>query len=328
VCVSIDPVVSIRWFLQATILVFFAWSLLQLHISRVEFLTCCVLAIVPEAVLGIGQFIGQEVIGSKWLGISSQLPSTLGVSVVEVGTKRILRAYGGLPHPNILGGWLAFGLVAATQIQKRTWVYVVTFLFSVALVCTFSRSAWIAAALGLLISGVSLWRASWTLDDKLRIIKTGLVILVSVGLVGIGVRDILFVRVSGDARLEQKSTDERMGAIRNAWSLIQNHPVLGSGPNTAIKVLDEAGLGIVPPHLTFVLILLETGILGALGLILLLGYWIRLRGAQVILSLFILLPLALFDHYLWSLWAGQCLLMLAMVYSLTKDEKSVKNAEA
>jgi len=188
-------------------------------------------------------------------------------------------------------------------------------------VLTFSRSAWIAAALGLFVSFILLWRKTWVLDDKLRVMKLVAVMLVSAGLVGFAARDLVFVRTTNDTRLEQKSTDERMAAIRSAWTLVAQHPILGTGQNTAILALSQAGFGIVPPHFTLLLILLETGILGSLGFILLVGRWFRQIGAAALVPFLLALPLGLFDHYLWSLWAGQCLMMLIALYPLTKEEK-------
>jgi O-antigen ligase len=325
VCLSIFPPASVQWLVQVCMLSLFAWAILHLNVGRDEFVAWSVLAIVPEAVLGIGQFFGQQVVGTEWLGMSPQLPATPGVAVIEVAGRRILRAYGGLPHPNILGGWLAYGLAMSVLYAKsliKRWgrypVEVCAALFAICLVLTFSRAAWIAAACALGVAFFLSWKKSWTLEEKLRLMSLGAVILVCVGVVAAAERQLVFVRATNDTRLEELSTSERLDSIRAAWIVTANHPVLGTGQNTAILALSQAGFGIIPPHFTLLLILLETGAIGSLGFVLLVGRWAYAVRAGVIVPLLILLPLGLFDHYLWSLWAGQSLVMLAALAPLTK----------
>ena len=64
-----------------------------------------------QACLAIWQFLTQSSFPSKWLGLAMHDPRELGVSVVEFADERWLRAYGGLDHPNILGGVMAMSLL-------------------------------------------------------------------------------------------------------------------------------------------------------------------------------------------------------------------------
>ncbi|MCR4256087.1 MAG: hypothetical protein NUW08_00075, partial [Candidatus Uhrbacteria bacterium] len=184
--VSIYPQASWQWLTQVMLLAFFAWSLRQLHVDRRELLKWSVAAIVPHALLGLWQYATQSVIGSTWLGMASQNPADLGVSVIGVEGRRVLRAYGGFPHPNILGGWLAFGLMGVTFLAarvieraRRIALAAAGALFAVALVLTFSRSAWIAAAIGILAALGFAWRKSRTRDERRRALLIPLVILVT-----------------------------------------------------------------------------------------------------------------------------------------------------
>src|ERR1019366_9370942 len=72
-----------------------------------------------QAVVAIGQVLGQHSLGLAGLGEWLLAPS-LGVSVVTTieGT-RVLRGYGLADHPNILGGILAVGLVLL--VAARPW---------------------------------------------------------------------------------------------------------------------------------------------------------------------------------------------------------------
>ena len=66
---------------------------------------------VLQSIIGILQFTFQKTISSKWLGMALQEASVSGTSVVETTTNRFLRAYGSLPHPNILAGFLVIGFI-------------------------------------------------------------------------------------------------------------------------------------------------------------------------------------------------------------------------
>ncbi|MCK9361615.1 O-antigen ligase family protein [Patescibacteria group bacterium] len=318
--VSVFPQASWQWLTQVILLVFFAWSLQQLKIKSRDILGWSVCSLVPHALLGMFQFFTQSVFGSKWLGMAAQHPATPGVSVVEAGGQRILRAYGGFPHPNIFGGWLAYGLSAVTLIAiqaKQREKYILAsaaIIFSVALVFTFSRSAWLAAALGVLTAALMAWR------ETKRYFVPG-VILLSTLVTLFFVRDIALIRADTGTRLEQKSVSERSASLSAAQSLIPEEWWLGQGQNTAIFALDRAGKGIVPPHFIPILILLETGIIGVLGAVLLFGRWAAKSGWSSLLPLAIAIPLLLFDHYLWSIWSGQVLLMWLALLPLTKREK-------
>lgn len=326
--VSIHAQASWQWLTQIILLVFFGWSLQQLKAKPREVMAWAVGSLVPHAVLGLWQFVSQSVVGSKWLGISAQNPLTLGVSIVEAAGQRVLRAYGGFPHPNIFGGWLAFGLVATLYLAKdtvkryeRILLCITASLFSVVLVFTFSRSAWIAAVLGISATFFVLWRQSKTAVEKWRFGFLTILIVASASLVAFSIRDLIFIRALPTTRLETKSVDERQSAIANAWSLVREERLLGQGQNTAILALDRAGKGIVPPHFIPLLVLLETGWIGVLGVVLLMARWLmKARGASFV-PLMTAVPLVLLDHYLWSIWAGQALLLWLALFPLTDEQK-------
>ncbi len=326
--VSIYPQASWQWIVQISLVAMFVWALGQLRIRRGEMLGWILLSLVPHALLGIWQYVSQSVVGSKWLGMSSQHPADLGVSVVDVNGRRVLRAYGGFPHPNILGGWLAFGLGAATLLasritlrRDRILLTLMSSFFAMALVLTFSRSAWLSAVCGVLAISVVSWRKAWTLDDKLKLFLIPLAIIVVMGGTAYAVRDVIRVRTSGATRLEAKSVDERVIAARAAWNLAQARPLLGHGPGTALLALDRVGQPAVPPHQILLLGGLETGIFGLVGLLILFVLYMRFTGPAVFPWLILALPILFFDHYAWSLWSGQALIGLLALIPLTKDEK-------
>ena len=326
--VSLYPQASWQWIVQISLVAMFVWALGQLRIRRGEMLGWILLSLIPHALLGVWQYVSQSVVGSKWLGMSSQHPSDLGVSVVDVNGQRVLRAYGGFPHPNIFGGWLAFGLAASTLLasriplrRDRLVLAALSSLLSVALVLTFSRSAWLAAFCGVIAITVVAWRKAWTLDEKLRLFLIPSVIFLVMTGTAYGVRDVIRVRTSAMARLETKSVDEREEAARAAWKLAWQRPLLGHGPGTAQLALEQAEEPAVPPHQLPLLAGLETGILGLIGLCILFALYARFTGPSMLPWLVLTLPILFFDHYMWSLWSGQALIGLVALIPLTKDEK-------
>ncbi|MFZ2975502.1 MAG: O-antigen ligase family protein [Candidatus Moraniibacteriota bacterium] len=64
-----------------------------------------------QAIVGIIQFFLQKSIGLFWLRESLISPDILGVAKVILNGEKYIRAYGLMPHPNILGGFLLFSII-------------------------------------------------------------------------------------------------------------------------------------------------------------------------------------------------------------------------
>jgi hypothetical protein len=110
-----------------------------------------------QAGVGVAQTLAQHSIGLARLGELELDPAWSGVSIVWAEGARSLRAYGLSDHPNILGGCLAFALlVLAFRILDDGSPHRLVFsslfcLGCLALLFTFSRSAWLAFCGGLLL---------------------------------------------------------------------------------------------------------------------------------------------------------------------------------
>ena len=113
--------------------------------------------IVVQAIVGIGQVVGQSSLGLSWLG-EYHLSPNLGVSVITAsdGT-RFLRVYGLADHPNMLAGVLAMGLIllggalATRPTVGPSWRLVAFVLGVATLLLTFSHGAWFALVIGLIV---------------------------------------------------------------------------------------------------------------------------------------------------------------------------------
>ncbi|MDO9231383.1 MAG: O-antigen ligase family protein [bacterium] len=64
-----------------------------------------------QGIIGIVQFFLQKSIGLFWLRESLISPNILGVAKVILHEETYVRAYGLMPHPNVLGGFLVFSII-------------------------------------------------------------------------------------------------------------------------------------------------------------------------------------------------------------------------
>lgn len=309
-----------QWAAQVLLLVCFGFSLWHSGVTRRQIATWIVISLAPHVALGYWQYAIQKVVGHPWLGMATQLPEQPGVSVVEHGAYRLLRMYGGFPHPNIFGGWSAVGLLlsvwlAATSDSRwraLAWSFA-SAAISVALLLSYARGAWIAAAVGIV---AMLWHFRKTQFVFVALAAS----LLAAGVVGYSQRDHILSRFDRTQRLEAKSLDDRASSLTFGLELVIRHPVFGTGPNA--ELLDAAHrlsvpmapAPLEPPHNAALLALANLGIAGFAGLLFLAWLFVRfLRGqpdrAFPLAALLTLAILGLFDHYPWSAWAGQTLVM-------------------
>lgn len=65
---------------------------------------------VLNSIIGIGQFLLQQSLGLTFLRESIISPNLPGVAKIIIGGEKYIRAYGLLPHPNVLGGLLLISI--------------------------------------------------------------------------------------------------------------------------------------------------------------------------------------------------------------------------
>lgn len=290
-----------------------------------------------EAVWGMEQFFFQIVPANKWLGEAFHSASILGDSVLQTADGRFLRAYGTLPHPNMLGGMLTaailllFGLLAnqykqpnksqsnfyslLTTYYSLLWGGLVLLLFG--LFFTFSRSAWLALGIGILFGGI------WMIAAKQKRAIAGIiftVIVCAASLVLIFPESLS--RFSQNQSLEILSVSERVREYDDAQIIVRKKPFAGIGINQYVKELQNIypsfpAWKIHPIHNVYLLVLSELGIIGLLVFIIIIAWHLsflkinspplQIWTASAAISLLII---GLFDHYLWTLHFGIILFWL------------------
>lgn len=291
-----------------------------------------------QGIFAIFQFFSQSVFANKWLGLAEHSPLISGSIILQTDNERWLRAYGSLPHPNILAGFLViavlflFYLAFVAQKQSQR-IFVLTSLVAIvpALFLTFSRSAWIAIILSLII--LSFWlyqRKDYFLNSTFLKILTLSVFLVVI--LGVNLSGALLARFSGEQDLEINSLKLRMTFTQQAWQLIKDRPYLGVGiGNYTLAVYQKInaswpGYYYQPVHNLFLLVLAELGIVGAVIFYLSLGliFWFSFKKTQepegiiIFLSLLSILIISLFDHYFWTIYFGVIVFWLILGLNLKR----------
>ncbi|MEA3249589.1 MAG: O-antigen ligase family protein, partial [Patescibacteria group bacterium] len=232
---------------------------------------------VLQALLGGIQFLMQEVVASKWLGMAAHLPSEVGAFVVGTDDGRWLRAYGTLPHPNELGMYLAVAAVLslAYAAGRSGWAkrlgVVAAILCAFGLVLTFSRSA----AIGFIAGLVTLAIPALFCVGKWKPRASGTLIIVAVGLIAfvsafIVMRDPAMSRVSAEGRLERISIEERSSQLVDARVLFLRNSLVGVGPGMMPYAAHEMDSGrdawdYQYVHNAPLLVAVETGFFGIIA---------------------------------------------------------------
>lgn len=275
------------------------WLVISAEYKKRNLLFCFISGAFAQSLLGIWQFLSQSTFSNKWLGVAAHNPSDLGVSVVEtLDDGRWLRSYGGLDHPNVLGGFLVVAIIIGLvllynnylvqseinktnfkikeqlKISKNKISSSLIIIFLSALFCalffTFSRGAWA----GLILAFLSILFIALAKKD-FAIIKFFLPIIFIFTIISIILfnqyQELVLTRLSQDTRLEVMSTTERLESIGISQKIIKEHWLLGAGIGNYNNALyaeinsKQPSFYYQPVHNTYLLIWAEIGIIGLLA---------------------------------------------------------------
>jgi O-antigen ligase len=311
------------------------WLILFLIISLADwsevwqvamFGLCCALCI--ELIAGFTEFGLQSTaflrpLELEWPG--NLTPSIVGVSVVQLTSGlRILRAYGTMPHPNILGGLVLITLLGPASLflmGGKSNNYPALLLLALGiplLVLSFSRSAWLGYIAFILI--LILKHKYFERKKLILFISTTTIAVVCILF---PLRELIFSRVSNqNISTEQISTVGRFWQDQQAIGMIKKSPIIGVGIGSFILELSKTAIAGAPIEPVHNLPLLVTAELGIAGIILILSICalvarrvIRSKSSQAILAGAMLAGLGMigvFDHYLWTLAPGRIMLGLVL----------------
>ncbi|PJE57863.1 MAG: hypothetical protein COU81_03655 [Candidatus Portnoybacteria bacterium CG10_big_fil_rev_8_21_14_0_10_36_7] len=299
-----------------------------------------------QVVVAGWQFINQRAIGLIVLDESPIAPDVAGVAKLAEEGVKIVRSYGLLPHPNILGAFLLLGvalcLILVFIYKRSNFLNNILPLVSLAILMLgifFSFSRYIILSLLLMLimliilPNISLATKGW---NKVKVISIYLFAFLSFGLV---FKTELFSRFT--TINQGYGLSSRILYNQVAEQLILAHPLLGVGVGNYVWTVRNSmqyAWQVQPVHNIFLLIASEGGVIAGILFIGLL-YLILSRGLRYVIKtkeegtfkLFniiifvtvILITGGLFDHYIWTIWQGQLMLWLCLgIISASTEERA------
>lgn len=278
--------------------------------STIYFSIIC--TILFQSSLALWQFFTQKsLLGYTFLG-EPNLSNSIGLAKdIWWNTGRVL-PYGTTAHPNILGGVLAiFSLILIIQLlkTKQKWAQILTSLTILLTIFVITLTQSISALTSLIIGNLLIllkpyYQKIANISRKL-LIGSGIIMVVTP----------LLINLTANS-FKNNSLTRRSYLQNAAIEMFLNNPIAGVGLNQFTARVEEYSNAqeivrfIQPAHHIGLLWLAETGVFGIL-LIWILGGEIKIK--KIILSLIILLPIAVLDHYLLTQQSG--LLLFVFVFN-------------
>jgi O-antigen ligase len=323
---SVDEILSRYQALRFVVLLLFYLFIVN-EIKSVNWILLPVGAqVLFQSVIVILQVASQSSLGLQGLGELSLDPAESGTSIVIAEGTRFLRGYGLSDHPNILGGCITFGLVLllAVILYGNTRARIVSSLVFLpcflALVMTFSRSAWISFfAAGSFMVASEAFARRW---DSVKVaILLGVVSLLIVSPFIKKNITLFQSRVNSGNAARDAPMVERAFLQDAGNTIFMEHSAIGIGLGTAPLAMKlrfgTFPLNFQPPHLALLAAAMETGVLGAIFYFLLLvipfltlifDWNVRSRQPMFMSAFALLLAITvvgLFDYYTWSYSYGR-----------------------
>lgn len=276
-----------------------------------------------QSLVAIYQFFFQKsVYGYFFLG-EPNLSKFIGLAKITLNGRLLLLPYATTAHPNVLGGFISlyliifWALLLKVKIKKPIALAVsacVTIIGLVALILTFSISAWLTAMVGVfyLFS-----------KYKLQLFSVCFVLFI---ITPIAVGQIPANIANRVASFDQNSLTRREFLNYASVEMFKSNPLMGTGLNSFTRQVEKHSFSrevvrfVQPAHHVGLLFLAETGLLGVLLLFLLVYRGLKKGNYKKILGVFTLLAPALtLDHYLVTIFPGLLLLLLTTLFAQSAD---------
>ncbi len=303
------------------------------------------IGVLYSSLLAILQFVLQHSVGGVFwlLGERSFALDTPGIArfdfcpSIASACTLLLRPYGTFPHPNVLGGFLATtlpiigfaflsGSVGRKHVAHAFYYWLVLIVGCVSLIVTFSRGAWLIAAMSF-TAMLSVY-VVYNLKNSFRNVSPIIfpTVITSMFIVGLIVLGVMF-----HPSMTDESVVRRIALSSAALDMWQRSPLIGIGLGNFLVALPSDTLGrqvnfSQPAHNIYLLMLSEVGVIG-----LFLFTWVVWARASAMifsrpnknvavynlgiiyfLSCCFLLLLGFVDHYPISLQQGQLWLVLLL----------------
>ncbi len=321
---------QILYFQQGLLLVMY---LLVSNISQKKFINTLLAGAVLPVIIGVMQFFSQSTIELSLLGLSKHEVLVPGTSVVvtDLG-KRVMRAYGSFAHPNILGGYIVTLLfLFALLIKQKDYTQYLSHIviLSLGLFVSFSRSAWIAVATLFLLH--SLKAKTGKVVTSMFVISASVFIVLAMFNF-----DLLKTRSQfSHSSHESASINERVIGAQESFVIIEENFIAGVGVGQYTHALQmyvpyRQIWEYQPVHNVFLLLVSEQGIFVLLVLLLVIRQMVKgaanmsvVLGFDSIVAIGVLLPLFIFDHYVYSTYSGVMFVALVIGGVMIKHRERI-----
>lgn len=326
-----NPLVGWYGLLKFLEFLFFGFYVAHVKIRFEKIALVFSFGVIFESSLAISQYLRQGSLGGLFyfFGERAFNPQTPGIANASLNGELILRPYGTLPHPNVLGGYLTIALAmvisnfirsASSGSNFKKIIYGVALAVgTVALVLTMSR---IAILLWLVILGFNLLK------------RKGFTFLFLLPVLIIFAVSFFFPLATRllNANIADESVVERIELAKSSLLMIKDSPIIGAGINNFLVSLPSYRekpadiFALQPVHNIYLLIAVETGIVGLVFFL-----WFLRRTFQeiekkkpmirnsLLIILSAILVLGFFDHYFLTLQQGR--MFFAFVLGLCRSKK-------
>lgn len=248
---------------------------------------------------------------------------TPGIAKINIFGINILRSYSIFPHPNSFAGYLCVSLIFLLLLRNKNKTIIYTLLnvlTFITIIMTFSKSSLI----GLLFVGVIYFFGKKFLNPKAIQLLPFLLIIISF-------LSILFSKpIITNWNVVSKSVTERLELNYISGKMISKKYIFGYGLNTFIpnevKLSNNvSGVWLLQPvHNVYLLVLVETGIIGLIFIAYILSkliFYLARNNSMALLGLIFILTTSLFDHYWVTIQQNMLIASVFLGYSLRNSFK-------
>jgi O-antigen ligase len=290
-----------------------------------------------EATLSFLQYFNQGSLGGifYFFGERAFNAGTPGIANASINGQLFLRPYATFSHPNVLAGFLILSMIFLLLFSfKIKWLKMFNWfggiLITGALLITLSRSAILLWLIYLLVL-FGFWRAEKYKKGKFNPLQIVLFALITIGaVIFLILQNNLILQRFLTTSLLDESVVQRQELITQSLNMFWRNPVLGVGLNNYFNNLNVISFQsntflIQPVHSIFLLVLAETGLIGFCFMIFAFAKSIiktfnqKQTRKYLLMTLFTVVFLGMFDHYFLTLQQGQLLLSLILGISLSKS---------
>lgn len=294
------------------------------------------IGVIFESLLSVAQYIKQGSLGGifYFFGERTFEGLTPGIANVSASGELILRSYGTFSHPNVLAGFLL--LILTFILFNLNFKKIITSLYlcaiilgTVALLFTFSRIAilfWTLSVFVYVFSKVPhKARLAFGGKSDFKYKFTLLSLLALVALVSFLFYSPFYLRFIQSSFFED-AVVLREKLIISGFEQFLRNPIIGTGLNNYfLNVVTRGNVFVFQPvHNIFLLVLIQTGIVGFCYFIWILYKTFRSvvkeKSLYLKLIFFYIILIGLFDHYFLTLQQGQLLFAFFMGVFLSRHD--------